>query len=116
MNVYFYWFVFRAASISDNKRCLMKDCSDNESTIKLSPTDNNIITLNVGGQRFSTSRSTLTWIPNTFFTSLLSGRINSVEDDTGAKFIDRDPKLFRRILNYLRTKQIDLRLVSFNLI
>lgn len=28
------------------------------------------------------------------------------------KFIDRDPELFRHILNYLRTKQIDLKFVS----
>lgn len=43
-----------------------------------------IIHLNVGGQRFSTSKSTLNWISDTFFTSLLSGRINSAEDETGA--------------------------------
>ncbi|KAI6199388.1 BTB domain-containing protein [Aphelenchoides besseyi] len=67
-----------------------------------------VVHLNVGGQRFSTSKSTLTWVPETFFTTLLSGRIASIEDETGAIFIDRDPELFRRILNYLRTKQVDL--------
>ncbi|KAI6217326.1 BTB domain-containing protein [Aphelenchoides fujianensis] len=71
-----------------------------------------LVHLNVGGQRFSTSKSTLTWVPETFFTTLLSGRIASVEDESGAKFIDRDPELFRRILNYLRTKQVDLSNVS----
>ncbi|KAI6190230.1 BTB domain-containing protein [Aphelenchoides bicaudatus] len=75
-----------------------------------------IVTLNVGGQRFSTSKSTLTWIPDTFFTSLLSGRIRTAEDDTGAKFIDRDPQLFRRILNYLRTKQVDLSNISVKML
>ncbi|CAG2104926.1 unnamed protein product [Medioppia subpectinata] len=34
-----------------------------------------IISLNVGGKRFSTSRQTLTSIGDTFFTALLSGRI-----------------------------------------
>ena len=34
-----------------------------------------IVHLNVGGTRFTTSRATLTVIPDTFFTSLLSGRI-----------------------------------------
>ncbi|XP_037079230.1 BTB/POZ domain-containing protein KCTD3-like [Pollicipes pollicipes] len=67
-----------------------------------------IINLNVGGVRFSTSRQTLTWIQDTFFTALLSGRISSMRDETGAIFIDRDPKLFRVILNYLRTRDIDL--------
>ncbi|VDK79472.1 unnamed protein product, partial [Onchocerca ochengi] len=71
-----------------------------------------IINLNVGGHRFATSRQTLTWIPDTFFTSLLSGRIPTVRDETDAIFIDRDPETFRIILNYLRTKQIDLSGVS----
>lgn len=49
-----------------------------------------------------------------FFTSLLSGRISSLKDEeTGAIFIDRDPDAFRVILNWLRTKQVDLRLVNF---
>ncbi|KAM3716839.1 BTB/POZ domain-containing protein [Dirofilaria immitis] len=71
-----------------------------------------IINLNVGGHRFATSRQTLTWIPDTFFTSLLSGRIPTIRDETDAVFIDRDPEMFRVILNYLRTKQINLSGVS----
>lgn len=62
--------------------------------------------------RFSTSRQTLTWIPDSFFTALLSGRISSLRDETGAIFIDRDPKVFSVILNYLRTKDIDLNVVD----
>lgn len=71
-----------------------------------------IVNLNVGGHRFATSRHTLSWISDSFFTSLLSGRIPTVRDETGAIFIDRDPALFRIILNYLRTKQVDLSSVS----
>ncbi|XP_028652293.1 SH3KBP1-binding protein 1 isoform X1 [Erpetoichthys calabaricus] len=65
-----------------------------------------IIHLNVGGKRFSTSRQTLTWVPDSFFSSLLSGRISSLKDETGAIFIDRDPTLFAPILNFLRTKEL----------
>ncbi|CAG5127066.1 unnamed protein product [Candidula unifasciata] len=75
---------------------------------------NEIVHLNVGGTRFSTSRQTLTWNPDTFFTSLLSGRISSHKDETGAIFIDRDPKLFALILNYLRTKEIQWRNVDLS--
>ncbi|KAH3845079.1 BTB/POZ domain-containing protein KCTD3-like isoform X2 [Dreissena polymorpha] len=71
-----------------------------------------IIHLNVGGKRFSTSKQTLTWIPESFFTSLLSGRISSLKDDKGAIFIDRDPALFSVILNFLRTKEVDLKNVN----
>lgn len=62
--------------------------------------------------RFSTSWHTLTWVPDTFFTALLSGRIPTVRDDSGAIFIDRDPNLFGLILNYLRTRDIDLNNVN----
>ncbi|XP_065056746.1 BTB/POZ domain-containing protein KCTD3-like isoform X2 [Rhopilema esculentum] len=71
-------------------------------------TGNEIIDLNVGGKRFSTSRQTLTWIPDSFFTCLLSGRIASQKDGTGAFFIDRDPDAFVPILNFLRTKELNL--------
>lgn len=67
-----------------------------------------IIRLNVGGTRLATSRQTLTWVPDSFFTSMLSGRISTLKDETGAIFIDRDPKLFNIILNFMRTKDIDL--------
>uniref|UniRef100_A0A673GZ65 BTB/POZ domain-containing protein KCTD3 n=1 Tax=Sinocyclocheilus rhinocerous TaxID=307959 RepID=A0A673GZ65_9TELE len=56
--------------------------------------------------RFSTSRQTLTWVPDSFFSSLLSGRISTLKDETGAIFIDRDPSLFAPILNFLRTKEL----------
>lgn len=59
--------------------------------------------------RFSTSRQTLTSLPDTFFTALLNGRISSLRDDSGAIFIDRDPTLFGIILNYLRTRDIDIK-------
>jgi hypothetical protein len=65
-----------------------------------------IINLNVGGQRFSTSRQTLTWISDSFFTAMLSGLISTNRDEQGYIFIDRDPKLFSIILNYLRTKEL----------
>lgn len=92
-----------------------------------SSASHDLIHLNVGGERFSTSKQTLTWQPThhahphashahgaappseNFFTSLLSGRISSLKDESGAIFIDRDPKLFRVILHYLRTKNLSFK-------
>ena len=68
-----------------------------------------IIHLNVGGQRFSTSRQTLIWIPDSFFTAMLNGLISTNRDEQGYIFIDRDPKLFSIILQYLRTKELGKR-------
>ncbi|KAM3911823.1 SH3KBP1-binding protein 1 [Leptodactylus fuscus] len=75
-----------------------------------------VIHLNVGGKRFSTSRQTLTWVSDSFFSSLLSGRISSLKDETGAIFIDRDPTVFAPILNFLRTKELDTRGVNSSLL
>ncbi|XP_008308622.1 BTB/POZ domain-containing protein KCTD3 isoform X3 [Cynoglossus semilaevis] len=75
-----------------------------------------IIQLNVGGTRFNTSRQTLMWVPDSFFSSLLSGRISTLRDETGAIFIDRDPTAFAPILNFLRTKELDLRGVNVSVL
>jgi len=73
-----------------------------------------IVQLNVGGTRFTTSRQTLTQLQDTFFSGLLSGRIQSFKDAEGAIFIDRDPQLFRLILNYLRNRALPLDDVNFS--
>ena len=75
-------------------------------------TTGEIINLNVGGTKFSTSRQTLTQVQDTFFTGLLSGRIHTYKDDDGAIFIDRDPHLFRHILNYLRSRSLSFEEVN----
>uniref|UniRef100_A0AAZ3SXM7 BTB/POZ domain-containing protein KCTD3 n=1 Tax=Oncorhynchus tshawytscha TaxID=74940 RepID=A0AAZ3SXM7_ONCTS len=66
--------------------------------------------------RFSTSKQTLAWVPDSFFSSLLSGRISTLKDETGAIFIDRDPSLFTPILNFLRTKELFPRSINVHLL
>nr|XP_023395612.1 LOW QUALITY PROTEIN: SH3KBP1-binding protein 1 [Loxodonta africana] len=68
-----------------------------------------VIHLNVGGKRFSTSRQTLTWIPDSFFQSSKATASPTLKDEQGAIFIDRDPTVFAPILNFLRTKELDPR-------
>uniref|UniRef100_A0AAY4DG99 BTB/POZ domain-containing protein KCTD3 n=1 Tax=Denticeps clupeoides TaxID=299321 RepID=A0AAY4DG99_9TELE len=68
------------------------------------------------GEMFSTSKQTLTWVPDSFFSSLLSGRISTLKDETGAIFIDRDPSLFAPILNFLRTKELHPRSIDVHLL
>ncbi|KAJ7303854.1 hypothetical protein JRQ81_011362, partial [Phrynocephalus forsythii] len=47
---------------------------------------------------------------------LLSGRISTLKDETGAIFIDRDPEVFAPILNFLRTKELDIRKTNASLL
>lgn len=71
-----------------------------------------IVYLNVGGTKFATSKQTLISVENTFFTSLLSHDLNdlipALKDHEGCFFIDRDPDLFKVILNYLRSGQLNV--------
>jgi len=67
-----------------------------------------IIKLNVGGKIFTTSKSTLLSIKDTYFYSLVSSGKWKPEED-GAFFIDRNPKHFDRILDFLRTGELDTR-------
>eukprot|EP00931_Biecheleriopsis_adriatica_P091653 TRINITY_DN65531_c0_g1_i1.p1 TRINITY_DN65531_c0_g1~~TRINITY_DN65531_c0_g1_i1.p1 ORF type:complete len:370 (-),score=35.45 TRINITY_DN65531_c0_g1_i1:38-1147(-) len=71
--------------------------------------DSSSVLLNVGGQRFRTSRETLRSFPASFFGSLISERHKVDFDDDGSVFIDRDPKHFGVILEHLRNgKQLSL--------
>ncbi|CAH8440848.1 unnamed protein product [Heterobilharzia americana] len=73
-----------------------------------------IVNLNVGGRKFSTSRNTLLWNKNSFFSILLDGALPTMKDESGAIFIDRDPDMFSIILNYLRTNELNLSGVDIN--
>uniref|UniRef100_A0A6B2LFW4 BTB domain-containing protein n=1 Tax=Arcella intermedia TaxID=1963864 RepID=A0A6B2LFW4_9EUKA len=60
--------------------------------------------MNVGGKLFLTTRETLTKLTGeTFFSVMLSGRVPTPRDERGYYFIDRNPKYFEPILDYMRT-------------
>merc|ERR1711992_111729 len=62
-----------------------------------------IVSLNVGGTLFATSRHTLMKHPDSMLARMCNTEVPVVKDPSGAYFIDRDPTLFRLILNYLRS-------------
>lgn len=59
------------------------------------------VLLNIGSGRFETSKETLLSVPS-YFGSLLSGRFSIDLQDDGSIFIDRNPKHFSYILEFLR--------------
>ena len=62
------------------------------------------IKLNVGGVLFDTTRSTLAQCQ--YFEPALEGRLrHGTVDDQGRWFIDRDGKMFKHLLNYMRTRR-----------
>ena len=67
-----------------------------------------IITLNVGGTIYTTSRTTLTRYPSSMLGCMFSDRLPSAMDNHGNFVIDRDGNLFRHVLNFLRTSKLTL--------
>ncbi|KAH7722973.1 BTB/POZ domain-containing protein KCTD5-like protein [Aphelenchoides avenae] len=67
------------------------------------------IRLNVGGKTFQTTKLTLRKYPESFLARLcdIEGMLPGDKDENGALLIDRDPKYFRLILNYLRNGSLD---------
>lgn len=61
-----------------------------------------VITLNVGGQLFTTSLQTLTSDPRSYFFKRFSGDFCQSTLPDGSHFIDRNPQHFSKVLDYLR--------------
>ena len=60
-------------------------------------TKEEFIKINVGGELFTTRKETL--LSSVYLRALFSGKYN---DDLSTLIIDRDPKIFRHVLNLLR--------------
>ncbi|KAK7232275.1 hypothetical protein SO694_00030326 [Aureococcus anophagefferens] len=61
-----------------------------------------VVTLNVGGTMFTTSVETLCADADSMLAAMFSGRHALRPADDGSLFIDRDPKHFGLVLNFLR--------------
>lgn len=61
-----------------------------------------LLRLNIGGQLFTTTKTTLFSRGDNFFGPLVSGKINSLRDEHGAYYVDRNGKNFAPLLDYLR--------------
>jgi len=66
------------------------------------------ITLDVGGKKFSSAKSTLLRFEGTYFHAMLSSD-HWQPDEDGSYFIDRNPKYFGLILDYLRTGELNMK-------
>ena len=71
--------------------------------------DNDIIHLNVGGQKMTTKRSTLCQVEGSLLAAMFSGRWEDrlERDKDGCVFFDFNPQYFGFILDYLRAKKIE---------
>ena len=68
-----------------------------------------VVTLNVGGQLYTTTKATLTKYPDSMLGAMFGGQfISSTYDAQGNYFIDRDGTLFRHVLNFLRSGRLCL--------
>lgn len=65
-----------------------------------------IVKFNVGGTIFQTRYSTIEKYPESTLAKMLDRKFIDIDDSQGCFFIDRDPKIFRIILNAMRTGQV----------
>jgi hypothetical protein len=65
-----------------------------------------VVALNVGGKLFTSSFDTFTRVKDSLLAGMLCGRFPIARDFDGNIFIDRDPKMFRLVLNYLRDEHL----------
>lgn len=66
------------------------------------------VSLNVGGEIYTTTVDTLTRCRDSMLGAMFTGQIPLLRDNQGNVFIDRDGKVFRYILHYLRSSSLDL--------
>jgi len=67
--------------------------------------DKSVVTFNVGGKAFSTMYSTIALHPKSLLMTIVQSK-DAVRDENGYFFIDRNPKIFSIMLDYLRTNEI----------
>lgn len=77
--------------------------------------DTRIVHLNVGGKLYTTSAATLKKFPYSELAKMGSEGYSANVDEKGNYFIDRDGKLFRHILNFLREPEDLLPIVTGDL-
>eukprot|EP01006_Ploeotia_vitrea_P047159 TRINITY_DN67099_c2_g2_i4.p1 TRINITY_DN67099_c2_g2~~TRINITY_DN67099_c2_g2_i4.p1 ORF type:complete len:318 (+),score=63.42 TRINITY_DN67099_c2_g2_i4:83-1036(+) len=86
-----------------NKHPPMKESETTDNPAKQQNNSNNgKIRLDVGGTKFTTTVTTLTSAPDSYFAAML----NFNDQQTEEFFIDRDPSLFNILLNFLRNDQV----------
>ncbi len=73
----------------------------------------NEVVLNVGGTLFHTSTATLCQEPS-YLAGLFSGNFDGAPNAQGQYFIDRDPRFFSAILNYLRTRRFSIDMTTLS--
>ena len=68
----------------------------------------NIVKLDIGGKVFKVSKEVLMSIDNTYFYGLLANCDKFQIQSDGSFFIDRNPRVFDRILDYFRYGKLEI--------
>jgi hypothetical protein len=92
----------KGAKMNEDKRDWEKE---KESIARTYHFKDSEIDLNIGGQHFTTTLTTLTRFPDTMIGAMFSGRHDLKKNHAGVFFIDRDGMHFRQILNFLRSPE-----------
>ncbi|KNC53879.1 uncharacterized protein AMSG_12294 [Thecamonas trahens ATCC 50062] len=87
----------------ENERAVWE--AEKQSIAEIQKFDSDVVTINVGGQVFSTYLSTITTgaAADSMLAVLFSGRHSVATDSEGRMFLDQDPVLFADLLTFFRS-------------
>ena len=91
-----------AASILSQAQQEMKEWQNEKEMVSTTRTFDKKIKLDIGGNMFTSSLTTLSRFPDTMIGAMFSGRHSLACDEDRRFFIDRDGAHFKHILNFLR--------------
>ena len=83
-----------------------RDWEEEKERVKQTKVFGKVITLNVGGTRYTATLSTLTKYSDSKLAAMFSGRHDLPQQEDGSYFIDRDGEVFKYILMYLRDSTV----------
>ena len=89
-----------------------QEWEEEKKKVKKTKTFEKIVTLNVGGTKYTTSLSTLTKYQDSMLGAMFSGRHALPQQEDGSYFMDVDGEYFRYILSYLRDRNRGIRNLS----
>ena len=90
--------------IRDELAAEKRDWEEEKERVKQTKVFEKVITLNVGGTRYTTTLSTLTRYPDSMLGVMFSGRHDLPQQEDGSYFIDKDGEIFKYIMMYLRDR------------
>ena len=97
----------RRECVSKRKRPPPPEEKDRQLLTKMSRDGDEILNLNVSGEKFAVRRSVFTMVPNSALQTMILNEEKVTKDKDGVIFLDFNPVVFEKILDFMKMKSIE---------